>query len=55
MSSLPETKLVISDATMRVLDDRAKKANPSQTSFTNPEAVKARLADREQRNKASQS
>lgn len=45
----------ISDEKMAGLRDRAVKANPRLASIADPEAVKRRLAENEQRDKRTQS
>lgn len=49
---IERSKLNISDEEMDSLRNRARKANPELDSFTNPNAVKRRLTDRDQREKA---
>ncbi|MEU7743351.1 hypothetical protein [Nonomuraea sp. NPDC049158] len=49
---IERSELHISDAEMDQLRDRARKANPHLDSLTHPEAIKQRLAARDQSKKA---
>ena len=44
----PEVPNTVTDQQMRDLQDRARKANPNLDSFSNPDAVRRRLQQRDQ-------
>ncbi|WP_170223189.1 hypothetical protein [Nonomuraea turkmeniaca] len=49
---IERSKLNVSDEKMARLREKARKANPRLDSFTDPEAVRHRLADQKQRKQA---